>query len=89
MAVLKYDGTINDVYVTTKYFLNSYPLVVVGMGDGTVVKTDKGNMVAYNISSLPHFTQAGSNLRNKTLHNIVSKFGTAVSCEVDIALPFR
>ncbi|XP_071532705.1 uncharacterized protein [Panulirus ornatus] len=48
------------------------------LGEGTVVHTDRGEMIAHNLSSVAEFRQTGPNGQKTTLQNIASACGSMV-----------
>ncbi|KAK8751041.1 hypothetical protein OTU49_012718, partial [Cherax quadricarinatus] len=48
------------------------------LGEGTVVRTDRGDMIAHNLSSITKYRQTDPNGQKTVLQNIASIFGPAV-----------
>lgn len=48
------------------------------LGDGMVIHTDRGEMIAHNLSSVAEFKQTGPNGQKTTLQNIASICGSVV-----------
>ncbi|XP_045606857.2 uncharacterized protein [Procambarus clarkii] len=48
------------------------------LGEGKIVQTDRGDMIAHNLSSVAKYQQKGPNGQNTILQNIASVFGSVV-----------